>query len=401
MSKPATTPFLPYARQSITDGDVQAVIDVLRSDWLTTGPGVPTFERALAQAVDAKEAVACANGTAALHLALTALDVEPGSVAVVPAITFVATANAARLVGMEVVFADVDARTGLMTPESFEDALRRAAGKPVRVVLPVDLAGQTPAKVEIAAIATRRGITVVDDSAHAVGSAYEADGAWHPVGSARHAAMASFSFHAVKNITTGEGGAVCTNDGTLAARLRLLRNHGLTRDAADYVTDEGRNSAPSWYYELVEPAFNYRLTDFQCALGVHQLQRLPEMRTRRAALADRYDQALRHMAPVVRTPVRVPNCRPCWHLYAVHIDFAAAGRSRQRVVDIMRAHGVGTQVHYIPVYRHPYYQRHGAPTRLPGAEAYYAGTLSLPMFASMRDEDCDRAVAALARALSA
>ncbi len=389
---------LPYGRHLIEEDDISAVVEVLRGDWLTTGPAVERFEVGLAEATGARHAVACANGTAALHLAALALELGPGDAAVVPAITFVATANAVRLVGAEVVFADVDPDTGLMRPEDLEAALARA-DRPVRAVLPVHLAGQTADMAAIGALARARGLRVVEDACHAIGGV-DPEGA--PVGACRHGDAATFSFHPVKTIAMGEGGAVTTNDDALAARVRSMRNHGLTRDPARWSqADEGfgpQGQANPWYYEMPEPGLNYRASDINCALAASQLGKLDRFAARRRALVERYDALVANLAPAVRPLGRVSGCVPAWHLYVVLVDFDAAGVDRGTVMRRLGERGIGSQVHYIPVHRQPYYRARVGQLRLPGADAYYARTLTLPLFPAMMDEDVERVVTSLAEA---
>ena len=394
--KIAVPSFLPYGRQSIDDDDIAAVAEVLRSDILTTGPAVAAFEADLAAVAGASHAVACANGTAALHLTALALGLGPGDRVVVPAVTFVATANAARFVGAEVVFADVDPATGLMTADTLRDAMARAGG-PIKAIYPVHLNGQT---VDVAALAQAcPGLPIVEDACHALGTRTPAG----PVGNCSHSAMTVFSFHPVKTVCMGEGGAVTTNDASLAAQLAKLRGHGITRDADDF-RHPGEAFAPSgganpWYHEMQELGFNYRVPDILCALGRSQLAKLPRFAARRRALAARYDLLLRPLAPLVRPIAKVPGCEAVLHLYVVRIDFAAAGLSRAAVMDGLRARGVGSQVHYLPVNRQPYYvERYGA-LSLPGADAYYDACLSLPLFPGMAEDDPDRVVEALSAVL--
>jgi UDP-4-amino-4,6-dideoxy-N-acetyl-beta-L-altrosamine transaminase len=399
--------FLPYGRQVIEDDDIAAVVDVLRGDWLTTGPAVPAFEAALCELTGAPFAIACANGTAALHLALLALDITPGDRVIVPSVTFLATANAVRLADGEVVFADCDPDSGLTEVSHFAEALNRArltAGGPVKAIMPVHLTGQCGDLAAITEFAKAEGLAVIDDAAHAVGSRYRtAEGDWEPVGSGATAAMTTFSFHPVKNITMGEGGAVTTADPALAERLRHLRSHGMSRDAgrmenAELALDAAGELNP-WYYEMPEIGLNYRITDIQCALGLTQLSKLSRFIARRNALIARYDRLLAGFAPLLRPIKRSPGCRSAWHLYPVLIDFAAAGTSRAALMNALRADQIGTQVHYIPVHLQPYYRKRYGAASLPGAERYYERTLSLPLFAGMSDGDVDRVVAALGRSL--
>lgn len=399
-------PFLPYGRQDIGEDDIGAVAAVLRGDWLTQGPVIDAFERALCERTGAAHAVACSNGTAALHLACLALALAPGDAVVVPGITFLATANAARYVGAEVAFADVDPATGLMGAEQAEAAIDRAerAGWRVRALAPVHFAGQTADMAALGALAARRGLAVIEDACHAIGSEHIApDGRAVPVGAGTGGSLTTFSFHPVKTIAAGEGGAVTTNDPHLAARLRRFRNHGMERDPAGFKDHEAAfdesGSANPWYYEMAEPGFNYRLTDIQSALALSQMGRLDAFVARRRHLMALYAERLALLSPLVLPAARVPWCRPAWHLCAVRIDFAAAGRRRPQVMADLRVQGIGTQVHYIPVHRQPYWRRRYGDLALPGADRHYAQTLSLPLFPAMADGDVDRVVRALAAAL--
>ncbi len=380
---------LPYGRQTIEDDDIAAVAEVLRGDFLTTGPMVEAFETAFADVVGARHAVACANGTAALHLAMLALKVEPGEVVIAPSVTFLATANCARYVGAEVVFADVDPDTGLMTPQTLSDAIARVGSRRLRAVLPVHLRGDVAELPALADLAASAGAVLVEDAPHALGTSMRFGNVAETVGDGRHSAMATFSFHPVKTIATGEGGMVTTNDAGLAARLRTLRSHGMVRP----------QGAEPWWYEMPEPGFNYRLPDILCALGLSQLAKLPRFAARRRALAAAYETALAPLAPWVRPATRPTWSDPVLHLMTVLIDFEAVGRSRLEVVEALKARGVGSQVHYIPVHRQPYYRdRYGA-LDLPGADAWYARCLSLPLYPGMADGDVATVVDALADAL--
>jgi UDP-4-amino-4,6-dideoxy-N-acetyl-beta-L-altrosamine transaminase len=361
---------LPYGRQLIEEDDIEAVTEVLRGDFLTTGPAVETFEKALCETTGAKHAVACSNGTAALHLAGMALGLKKGDAVIVPSLTFLATANAVRHCNAEVVFADVEAETGLMKPEHLEDALTRCNGLRPRAVYPVHLTGQCADLPPIKKIADRHGLKIVTDSAHALGASCHGEKA----GNCVLEDMSCFSFHPVKAITMGEGGAITVNDKKLADAMRVFRSHGMVKD----------ETKGPWFYEMQEPGYNYRATDMQCALGTSQLRKLNRFIARRAALAARYDAQLHDIAPV-----RVNYSGHAWHLYAARIDFAAAGTTRTAVMNELRARGIGTQVHYIPVHTQPYYLQCYGNISLPGAEQYYERTLSLPLFPGMKDEDVD------------
>lgn len=403
-------PFLPYGRQTVDDADIAAVAAVLRGDWLTQGPTVTAFERAFADKVGAASAVACANGTAALRLAYAALGVGPGDAVIVPSNTFLATASAARHAGAEVAFADVDPVTGLMGVEHAEAALAqaRAAGWRPRVLAPVHYAGQTAAMADLGALARDQGLAVVEDACHAVGAVDCSGSAPSPVGACVQSALTVFSFHPVKTIAAGEGGAVTGADPALMERVRRLCNHGIHRTGpgeVDAFTDpeaacDQNGLANPWYYEMEEPGFNHRLSDIHAALVLSQLGRLDAFVERRRRLMALYAARLASLAPLVEAPRVVPWCRPAWHLCAVRIDFAAAGQSRARVMAALRAQGVGSQVHYIPVHRQPYWRRRYGDRSLPGAERHYAQTLSLPLYPTMVDEDVDRVVCALERALT-
>ena len=380
---------LPYGRQTIEDDDIAAVVAALKADFLTTGPTVEAFETAFAEKVGARHAVACANGTAALHLAMLALEVQPGEAVITPSITFLATANCARYVGADVVFADVDPDSGLMTPQTLAEALTRLDGRKLRAVLPVHLRGDAADLPGLAALANEPGAVLVEDAPHALGTTMTFGNVTERVGDVRHSAMATFSFHPVKTIATGEGGMVTTNDAHLAERLRTLRSHGMTRPAG----------ADPWWYEMAEPGFNYRLPDILCALGLSQLAKLERFAARRRDLARAYGEMLAPLAPVVRIATRPAWSDPVLHLMCVLIDFEAAGRTRLEVVDALKARGVGSQVHYIPVHRQPYYRDRYGDLALPGADAWYARCLSLPLYPSMTDDDPARVVEVLAEAL--
>lgn len=393
--------FLPYARQLVDDEDIEAVVAALRADFLTTGPTVDAFEAALAAEVGSREAVACSSGTSALHLAILALGLGAGERVVVPSVTFLATANTVRFAGGEVVFADIDSETGQMGAEQLEEALATPAGKAAVAVMPVCLGGVTVDPVVLAEAA--RGRRLVYDACHALGTAYGIDATPGRVGDSRHADMTAFSFHPVKTIAMGEGGAVTTNDRSLADRLRLFRNHGMTRDSRtfrqrDMAFDAEGRSNP-WYYEMHEPGYNYRVTDIQCALGLSQLGKLVTFARRRRLITAAYDARLAALAPLVRPLARPKGCDPVLHLYIVRIRFDELGVSRGEVMRRLQAAGIGTQVHYIPVHLQPYYRQRYGEIALPGAAQYYAEALSLPLFNGMQAAEVDRVVDALADVL--
>lgn len=390
---------LPYGRHEIGDDDIAAVTAVLRSDFLTTGPAVPAFEQALAERTQAAHAVACANGTAGLHLAALALGIGPGDAVVVPTLTFLATANAIRLAGAEVVFADVDSRTGLMAPHHLEEALSRTDSLRPRAVFPVHLTGQCVDMEAVAEVARRHDLFIVEDACHALGSHQRGQQGMAATGACAHSDMAVFSFHPVKTAAMGEGGAVTCADSQLARRLNRLRSHGMTREESEFSIKEQAfdtdGSANPWYYEMPEVGLNYRASDIACALGTSQLGKLDRFLATRAGLVTAYDAALAPLAPFMTPLPRVPWCDPAWHIYVVHLDFQALGKSRRTVMQTLKEQGIGTQVHYLPVHRQPYYRdRYGSP-ELAGADSYYQSCLTLPLFVGMDEDDVDRVVSAL------
>jgi UDP-4-amino-4,6-dideoxy-N-acetyl-beta-L-altrosamine transaminase len=390
------TGFLPYGRQLIEADDIAAVVEALQAEMLTTGPRVEAFEAAFCEATGAAHAVACSNGTAALHLAMLAAGVGPGDAVVVPSVTFLATANSARLAGAEVVFADVDPDTGLMTAETLAEAMSRSA-LPVKAVAPVHLAGRTVHLPSIAVQAAEVGATVIEDACHALGTEMDFGLGPERVGDGRHASLACFSFHPVKTIATGEGGMVTTSHPALAERLREGRSHGMTRDPGRFERADGADEP--WWYEQQSLGLNYRLPDLNCALGISQLNKLDRFVARRRDLAAAYDAALAPLAPLISLPPLAEGQDPALHLYVALIDFRAAGVSRTEVMARLKARGIGTQVHYIPVHRQPYYADRYGQISLFGAEAWYDRCLSLPLFPGMTEADPARVAGALAEAL--
>ena len=394
--------FLPYGRQLIEEDDIAAVTEALRGDLLTTGPFVERFETALAKTVGAAHAVVCSNGTAALHMAARALNLGPGTKVIVPVITFLATASAPHLNGAEIVFADVDPDTGLMRPEDLEAAFARAGH--ADAVFNVHVNGQCGDIEAIAGIARAHGAKIVDDACHAIGTGFVAeDGSLSQIGSNTFCDLTVFSFHPVKTIAMGEGGAVTANDPELAARLIRARNHGMTRKPDEFVNSADAFDADGtpnpWYYECIEPEFNWRANDIQCALGLSQLGKLGRFVARRRALAAGYDTLLAPLVPLVRPAARTRAALPAWHLYAARIDFERAGISRATVMRELAKDGIGSQVHYFPVHRQPYYAKRYGALSLPGADRYYDRCLSLPLFAAMSLGDVERVAATLGNIL--
>ena len=372
---------IPYGRQSIDDDDVAAVVEALRSDWLTTGPRVEEFEAAFADFVGARHAVAVGSGTAALHAAMFAAGVGPGDEVIVPAMTFVASANAAVFQGATPVFADVERETLLLDPKS---AAGRITSR-TKAIVAVDYAGQPCDYDALRALADSHGLRLIADACHALGGRYRD----RLVGTL--ADLTAFSFHPVKHITTGEGGMVATDDEELARRMRGFRNHGLSNDSRQ------REREDSWYYEMVELGFNYRLTDFQCALGRSQLRRMPEWIRRRRELARRYDAAFA-AEPGIRPLQTAAGATHAYHLYVVRVD-----GNRGAIFRALRADGIGVNVHYIPVHLHPFYRsRFGTgPGLCPVAEEAYEAILSLPMFPGLTDREQETVVASVRAAQSA
>lgn len=381
---------IPYGRQDISDADIDAVVEVLRSDFLTQGPAVPRFEEAVRAATGARHAVAMNSATSALHAAVAALGLGPGDLLWTSPITFVASANCARYCGADVGFVDIEPETFNMCPDALGRKLAEAAaaGRLPRVIVPVHMGGQSPRMDRIAELARAHGVRIVEDASHSIGASYR--GA--PVGDCAYSDITVFSFHPVKIVTSAEGGMAVTNDPELAARMELFRSHGITRDPSRMT------HAPDgpWYYQQVQLGWNYRMTDMQAALGASQMSRLAEFVDRRNALADRYDALLSGL-PVMR-PGRDPEARSSWHLYIIRLNDAA--RHRQ-VFEALRADGIGVNLHYIPVHLQPYYRDLGfSPGDFPVAEDYYARAISIPLYPGLTEADQDRVVASLTAALS-
>jgi UDP-4-amino-4,6-dideoxy-N-acetyl-beta-L-altrosamine transaminase len=369
---------IPYGRQTITQEDIDAVADVLRSEFLTQGPAVPLFEGEVAGYCHAKYAVAVSSATSALHLACLALGVGPGDCVWTTPITFVATANCVRYCGGEVDFVDIDPLTYNMSVDRLEEKLAAAesAGRLPKVVIPVHLCGQSCDMQRINELSRRYGFRIIEDASHALGGRYLD----LPVGNCQHSDITVFSFHPVKIITTGEGGVALTNDPKLANHLRRLRSHGITRDAAEMT------HAPDgpWYYQQLELGYNYRMTDIQAALGLSQMKRLDEFIIARHSIARRYDELLFDLKAI--KPWQHPDCHSSYHLYVIRLDPVTLNHGE--VFERLRANGIGVNLHYIPVYRQPYYACMGfKPADFPEAERYYAEAITLPIYPTLTERD--------------
>lgn len=370
---------IPYGRQSVTDEDIEEVARVLRSDFLTQGPAVPRFETLLANHCGVSAVAAVSSATAALHLACLALDVGPGDVVWTSPISFVASANCALYCGASIDFVDIDQQTGNMSIEALSNKIRLAAklGRLPRVLIPVHLAGASPELEAIHKLTSRYGIRIIEDASHAIGATYGDK----PVGSCEFSDATVFSFHPVKIITTGEGGVVATNDVEVDRKVRLLRSHGITREHDQFVFDDRRK----WVYEQQALGFNYRMTDIQASLGSSQLDRLSAFVDRRRLLARRYMEGLVGL-PIGLPPEDQINTS-AWHLFIIRT------RDRDELHQFLESHGVGTNVHYIPIYRQPYYAALGfQSSEFPQSEVYYESALSIPLFPGLTDDDHARII---------
>jgi perosamine synthetase len=382
---PVRKTLLPYGHQSIDEVDIQAVVDTLRSDWLTTGPRIAEFEEAFAARTGAKYAVSFSSGTAALHASAFTAGLKAGDEAITSPLTFVATANSVLYQGAVPVFADVSPDTLNIDPEK---AAERITAR-TRAILPVDYAGHPADLQPLLELAERHGLVVIEDASHALGAEYKG----RRIGGLAH--MTVFSFHPVKHITTGEGGMVTTDNAKFAETLRRFRNHGISSDARQ------RQSAGQWHYEMVLLGFNYRLTDIACALGIQQLKKLEANLSRRLQIAERYSSAFRQISEVVAPTVR-SDVNPAWHLYPIRLNQVKLKANRGHVFQALRAENIGVNVHYIPVHRQPYYaERFGyRDGEYPVAEDAYERLISLPMFHGMSDQDVEDVIRAVDKVIS-
>ena len=372
---------IPYGRQDISDADIREVMDVLRADFITQGPKVPAFEKAVSEYCGAQHAVAVNSATSALHIACLALEVGPGDIVWTSPITFVATANCALYCGAEVDFVDIDPRTYNLSVECLAEKLEHAErmGKLPKVVIPVHLSGQSCDMSSIHALGQRYGFKIIEDASHAIGGKYLDE----PVGNCRFSDIVVFSFHPVKIVTSGEGGMALTNDMNLFKRLKLFGSHGITSNGADMIEKDPQEL---WYYQQIELGFNYRMTDIHAALGLSQMKRLDEFVNKRHAIADSYEVSLADL-PLTR-PWQHPEGYSAFHLYLIRLKLDEIDKTQRDVFTALHAIGIGVNLHYIPVYRQPYYEKLGfAKGYCPEAEKYYAEVLSLPMFPLLSSEE--------------
>lgn len=384
---------IPYGRQEVLQADIDAVVEVLRSDFLTQGPVVPKFEARVATYCGAAHGIAVNSGTSALHLACLALGLGPGDWLWTSPITFVASANCGLYCHAKVDFVDIDARTYNLCPTALERKLAEAdkAGRLPKIVVAVHFSGQPCDMEAIFALARRYDFRIIEDASHALGGRYKSD----PIGSCRHSDITVFSFHPVKIITTGEGGMALTNNAKLAEKMALLRSHGITREPKQMA----REPDGPWYYEQVELGLNYRMTDLQAALGVSQMDRLDSYVGRRRTLAERYNEQLADLPLIM--PWQHPDGYSAWHLYVIRLKLDSIGKSHRMVFEALRAQGIGVNLHYMPVYRQPYYEALGfEPGRCPQAERYAAEAISLPIYPGMNTVQQDSVVRALSMSVA-
>lgn len=388
----STQSTIPYGRQWLDESDIQAVVNVLQSDWLTQGPAIEQFERKVAAYCGVKHAVAVTNATAALHIGCMALEVNPGDILWTSPNTFVASANCGRYCGADVDFVDIDPRTYNLSVDQLETKLRKAqkAGRLPKVIVPVHFAGQACEMQAVGLLAQKFGVRVMEDASHAIGGRYLEQ----PVGTCRFSDLSVFSFHPVKIITTGEGGMVLTNRDDLYEKLIRLRTHGITRDPRWM---EGASHGP-WYYQQLELGYNYRITDIQAALGLSQMQRLDFFVERRRELVCRYNELLEGL-PIL-LPWQHPDTQSAWHLYVIRLQLRRLNKTHRQVFEELRAAGIGVNLHYIPVHTQPYYRKLGfGEGQFPEAEQYYREAISLPLYAKLTEPEQDRVITALRQIL--
>ncbi len=414
--------YIPYAKQTIDKRDIDAVVKVLKSDWITQGPVIQRFEKALCEYIGVRYAVAVSSGTAALHIACLASGIKKNDEVITSPITFVASANCALYVGAKPVFVDIDSDTICLNPQNLEEylnakhstkSLSRHFTTP-KAVIPVHFAG-VPCDMEaIKEIAEKYKLLIIEDACHALGAECRVGEKWNKVGSCTHSDMAVFSFHPLKHITTGEGGAITTNNLELYKKLLLLRTHGITKTHTNFINKDLAFSVSKktvsdvcqlsskvnpWYYEMQELGFNYRITDLQCALGLTQFEKLDYFVARRREIATKYNEAFKGIE-CVKMMKESEKSKSAWHLYVVQIDFQRLGKSRSLVMNNLRKKGIGTQVHYIPVHLQPYYKKMGYKKGdYPVSEQYYKFCLSLPLFPELSNADVDLIISTINKEL--
>ena len=384
---------IPYGRQDINQADIDAVIDVLRSDYLTQGPLTPSFEEAVANYCGAKYAVAVNSATSALHIACLALGVGKGDIVWTTPITFAASANCALYCGATIDFVDIDSRTNNISIENLSEKLAAAKkiGKLPKALIPVHLCGQPCDMASIYMLSKQYGFKIIEDASHAIGARYKDK----PIGSCNFSDVTVFSFHPVKVITTGEGGMSITNDAVLANKMRLLRSHGITRNESEMT----HASEGSWYYQQIDLGYNYRMTEIQAALGLSQFQRLDVFVTKRHAVADRYDSLLADLP--LWTPPRADGSYSAFHLYVIRLSLSRLNKTHGQIFEFLRARDIGINLHYIPIYHHPYYKNLGFKMGYCiEAENYYSEAISLPLYPNLTTTEQDKVVAAIKEAIA-
>ncbi len=385
---------IPYGRQEITQADIDAVVETLRSDWLTQGPMVPRFEQSVAKHVGAQHAVAVNSATSALHIACLALDLGPGDWLWTSPITFVASANCALYCGAKVDFVDIDPRTYNMSVEALAEKLQQAeaAGRLPKIVVPVHLCGQSCDMATICALGQKYGFKIIEDASHAIGGKYKGE----PIGNCRYSDITVFSFHPVKIITTGEGGMACTNDSLLANLMQRLRSHGI---ASTLTEMKPRPADEIWNYQQIRLGYNYRMTDIQAALGASQMARLQAYVERRHHIAERYDTELADLP--IQLPWQSPDSYSSYHLYPIRVNSSATGVTQRQLYDVLKAGGINVNLHYIPVYRQPYYEEMGFKAGYcPEAEAYFKQALSIPIYPTLTVSEQGRVIQVLAETIA-
>jgi UDP-4-amino-4,6-dideoxy-N-acetyl-beta-L-altrosamine transaminase len=385
---------IPYGRQDISQADIDAVVEVLRSDWLTQGPTIPCFEQAVLGYCGAEQGLAVNSGTSALHIACLALGLGPGHVLWTSPITFVASANCALYCGANVDFVDIDPLTYNLSPKALEAKLETAEkdGRLPKIVVPVHLCGQSCEMEAIRGLSQKYGFHIIEDASHALGGKYKKE----TIGNCRHSDITVFSFHPVKIITTAEGGIATTNDPMLADRLERYRSHGITSNKAQMLA---RPSDEIWNYQQIRLGYNYRMTDLQAALGISQLTRIDEFVNRRHEIAERYDHAFSEL-PII-TPRQHPETWSSYHLYPIRVRTSQCGKTQRQVYQAFMAAGINVNLHYIPVYRQPYYEALGfKPGYCPEAEQYYKETISLPIYPGLTEADQQKVIDTLRESLN-